>query len=322
MTRRIVLAVSLAALLVLAGCSGLGGDATTADMNETDTPSSTTAPTNPAETTSSGESTSSDGATTAAGTTAPEDTETTTTDPRSEAMTDQEKQIQADTLAWLDGVDNYRVEATINQTVISGDVTQNVSTTATVRINGTARELFVNRTQTAYGQTVSQQNYLKNQTMYVHNQRFAAQYGSEWVKVDLSENFTRVWKGQDVLHVRQEVLNASSVSLVEETTLDGTPVYVVRMYPSFEDLETIEGFGINATNVNEMYGTLWVSKDDSRLLRSTMFVNQTVTNQGQEMTIVLEATRDYSAFGEPVEITLPDEAENAVNLSNQSAAVA
>lgn len=311
MNRSALLAIALSLTLVLAGCSGLGGtDATTTAPSEepTTVPDPTTAPAGPTTTTQTG------GAeTTAAGTVAGE----TTTDG-TRTGSEQARQVRADALAWIDGVTSYRVTATIDQQTSAGGVTRNVTTNYTARIDAADRQLGAEYVQSAMGRTISQDLYIVDRTVFVRNEQYVRQFGSEWIRFDAGENFSTTWQAYDTVRVHGTLLNASTVSLVNETTVDGTPAYVLRFDPDLEALEDVQSQTFNASNVNDLHGTVWIATDDHRLLQSHVHVNQTVTAQGQEITTVTDVTRRFGGYEEAIEVTLPEEAEDAVDVRNRT----
>jgi len=310
MNRSALLAIALSLTLVLAGCSGLGGtDATTTAPGEgpTTEPDPTTAPDGPTATPTTAAET------TAAGTVA----EGTTADGTGTGS-EQARQVRADALAWMDGVTSYRVTATIDQQTTAGGVTRNVTTNYTARIDAADRQLGAEYVQSAMGRTISQDLYIVDRTVFVRNEQYVRQFGSEWIRFDASENFSTTWQAYDTVRVHGTLLNASTISLVNETTVDGTPAYVLRFDPDLEALEDVRSQTFNASNVNELYGTVWIATDDHRLLQSHVHVNQTVTAQGQEITTVTDVTRRFSGYGAAIEVTLPEEAEDAVDVRNRT----
>ncbi|MEF8757851.1 MAG: hypothetical protein V5A33_06410 [Halobacteriales archaeon] len=311
MERSALLAIALSLTLVLAGCSGLGGtDATTTAPGEepTTAPDPSTAPADPTTTTQTS------GAETNAGGTVAEETTTDGTGTGSE----QARQVRANTLAWMEGVTSYRVNATIDQQTSAGGVTRNVTTNYTARIDAADRQLGAEYVQSAMGRTISQDLYVVDRTIFVRNEQYVRQYGSEWIKFDASGNFSTTWQAYDTVAVHGTLLNASTVSLVNETTVDGTPAYVLRFNPDLEAVEDVRSQTFNASNVNELYGTVWIATDDHRLLQSHVHVNQTVTAQGQQITTVTDVTRRFGGYDESIEVTLPEDAEDAVDVRNRT----
>lgn len=282
MGMRRLLPVAVALLLVLAGCSGLGTQDTT--------------------------------------TTAPDPTgNATATDAPGTADGANASAVKADTLAALDDVETYRVST--NQTSrLSGNVQQTVVTTTTGVFDRTAREARLNQSQDAGVQSVTSQLYLVDETLYQRSPQFARQYDSNWVAIDLSENFSAAWDGFDTLSRQQALLNASSVTLDGTTTVDGQQAYVLRLRP---DAERYEELGSNTTgqtlDVSNVSATYYVSTETDRLVASTTRLNATQTVSGRSLTIDQTIELRFDEYGQPVTVRLPDEArETAVPIGNLS----
>jgi len=279
---RRTLPVAVALLLVLAGCSGLG----TQDTNTTTLESTGNA---------------------------------ATTDAPGAADSANASAVKADTLAALDAVETYRV--TTNQTSrLSGNVQRTVVTTTTGQFDRAAREARLNQSQDAGVQSVTSQLYLVNETLYQRSPQFARQYDSNWVAIDLSENFSAAWDGFDTLSRQQALLNVSSVTLDGTTTVDGQRTYVLRLRP---DPERYEELGLNTTgqtlDVSNVSATYYVSTETDRLVASTTRLNATQTVNGQSLTIDQTIELRFEEYGQPVTVRLPDEArETAVPIGNLS----
>jgi len=221
-------------------------------------------------------------------------------------------------MTWMQDVESYRVDATIERRTVSGGVSRNTTTNYTTRIDVADRRLAAEYVRSAMGQTVRQELYIVDRTLYVHSEQFARQYGSEWIEQSIDERFDERWQAYDTVAAHRQLLNVSTVSVVDEASVDGTSASVLRFEPDLQALEDVRTQSYNTSNVNELRGKVWIAKDDGRLLKSFIHVNATATVRGTEYTSIQELTRRFSGYDEPVEVTLPEDAETAVEVGNQT----
>ncbi|MFC5970722.1 DUF6612 family protein [Halomarina salina] len=285
---RRALPVVLALLLVLAGCSGLGGQSAdpTTTGDETTAPNATERPT---------------------------DTTTETTQLASAEA------VRADTLAALDAVETYRVTA--NQTSrVSGNVQRTVHVNSTGVFDRTAREARLDQSQQGAGVSVDSVSYLVDQTLYQRSPTLARQYDSNWVAIDASENYSRFWDQYDTLTRQRELLNVSSVSLDGTETVDGQEAYVLEAEATDEQFERL---GVNVTrqglDVSNVSATFYVDVETNRLVASTTNIDARQTLNGQTVAIEQRLDLRFDDYDAPVSIDLPSEAEEtAVSIGNQT----
>lgn len=290
-TRRTVGVLLVAACLLLAGCSGDGGGE---NPSVTDT---TRVPTTDATTTDAPPST------TASTTTA------TPSGPDVDAAALRSKALDS-----LAGVDTARFQTNVSQNVVSGAVNRTVTVNGTVRLNRTARELAVQRTARGPAGSAESAQYLVGETVYTRSRQNVQAYGSEWTKLDVSENFSRTWRSLDDVAIQRELLNASEVSLAGTESVDGTETYRLQLALSPDDLSSVAAF--NASTVAEIRATYWVRPDDGSLVQSRLFVNATSTVQGQSFVVRQTVVRRMLETGQRVTVTLPEGAENAVSVGD------
>ena len=284
----------IALLVVLAGCSGLGGQS----------PGTTVAPTDGATTNGSGTSTGAPPATDGSPTTGAGAGEVGAAD------------LKADTLAALADVEHYRLEA--NQTSrLGGNIGRTVVATSTGRFDRVDREANVTQRQEAGGVTTTVRTYVVNDTLYQRRPAFAQRYDSNWVATDLADA-DRSWDAFDTLSRQRDLLNISEVTLDGTTTVDGEEVYVLRAEP---DVDAYENLSVSITglnpNVSSLSATFYVDTETSLLVASTTELDATQTVNGRTVDVEQRADLRFEGYGEPVDVTLPEEArETAVRLGN------
>jgi hypothetical protein len=287
MTRRASLAVALALAVLVAGCAGApGGEtATTTDDEPTTTADGTT------ETTA----------------TAGDDVDGTTTDASVDVDADALAAAGASSLATVEGV---VVRGNLTRTVRTASGATTVEATFTERDDVTDRELAINQTVRANGQTIETATYLVNETFYQRSPAFERQYGSEWVRAPADGQ----WTNASSTAVLKRLLNASAASAVERTTVDGANAVVLALDVNRSELAALSGFPVDE-DLNELSGTVTVDADTGRVYASTVRINRTTTNSyGQAVTIVTAISREFETYG-PVTVDLPPGADEATPIN-------
>ncbi|WP_254537218.1 DUF7537 family lipoprotein [Halomarina litorea] len=230
-------------------------------------------------------------------------------------------ELRADTLAAMDAVETYRVEANVS-TRYSGTLDQTVSGTSEGRFDRTARVAYLNQTQSALGQSYVVETYYVNDTVYQRSESYVLQYDSEWIRLPAAENASEQWSRFDTLTRQRALLNASNVTLDGTRTVNGTEVYVLRAQVDRSRLDElgftagpIEQGGLNVTSLN---ATFYVSTETNRPVRSvTNLTGRTTVQAGDNRRTVRIQQRidlDFGGYGTPVTVTLPEEAATAVPL--------
>lgn len=291
-TKALLLVVVLLATPVLAGCTGQG-----------DADPSTTAPatTEPAD--------------------GPATTTATTTDDDGSAFSDaEEREIRRAALTALRGVSDVRLEGVLNQTVSTAAASQSSSATFDVTIDAEQRRLVVDQTVRAQGRTVNQTTYFLDDSLYIRSPAFERQYGSEWVTQNVSDRYDRLWRNRSALSLHTNLLNVTENLTVTGTeTVRGEAVYVLSLRPSDAELAELGGVNFAGSEVHSFDATLYVSTESNLVVRSDIHVNETVSIRGQELQQVVDVRREFVAYDQGVDVTLPPEADGAVPVGgNQS----
>lgn len=232
-----------------------------------------------------------------------------------------EERLRTDALAAIRAVESYRVAAT-QKVVTEGPRSRTVTVTDHSRIDRADRELRQNRTVTVAGQRVNSTQYVVNRTFYSRSDVYVRQYSSEWIRRNVSENFSRLWRRQDVLgQLRVILANASSVEVTGTEQVDGERTYRTRVNVTTTAFEAIlldvVGLDPNRTdrvNVTHVEYVYWLDVETARPLRTAAEVRYSARLDGRTVRQNVTTTARYD-YG-PVSVDLPEAADRAVNLSD------
>jgi hypothetical protein len=294
-TKALLLVVVLLATPVLAGCA-----------NQGDAELPTTAPT--------------DGTATDAPAT---DATATPTEDGGSAFSDaEERDIRRSALDALRDVSDVRLEGVLNQTVSTAGGSQSTSATFGVTIDAEQRRLVVDQTVRTGGRTLNQTTYLLNDSLYIRSPAFERQYGSQWVTQDVAARYDQLWRNRSALQLHTNLLDVTeNLSVTGTETVRGEEVYVLSLRPTDAELAELSGVNFRGGEVHSFDATLYVSTETDRLVRSDIHVNETVSIRGQELQQVVDVRRDFVAYDQGVDVTLPPEADGAVPVGgNRSVA--
>jgi hypothetical protein len=219
--------------------------------------------------------------------------------------------VANDTLAAIEGVDSYRLVGNSTLTTRSNNVNQVQDIDRVTKVDRERPALSVNSTSSARGQTQVQESYYVNGTLYQYSPALAPRYGSEWIKQDISENFTEVFNRSDRLRLFQRVIENGTVSLAGAQTVNGERTYRVRVDAGSIAAASI--LGLNGSNSADaaMVTTFWIDADTSTIVRAEGAVEIVTTQQGQRV-VVSGTFLERLTYG-GVTVTLPEAASTAVN---------
>ncbi|NHN60622.1 MULTISPECIES: LppX_LprAFG lipoprotein [Halorussus] len=284
--RRTLVALLLASLVVLAGCSGSGTDpATTTDATTVD----------------------------------PTTTGSAEADGPSTATSADAAAVKRAAVSAMADVETYRIDANIVTLISSNNVERRTVTNSTGAVDRTERELRINRTARVAGRSNSVSTYVVNRTLYQRSPQLTRAFSSKWVQRNLSGNFSQRWSSLDTLTRQRELLNISDVELVGRETVDGTAAYVLEATP---DAERYANLSANVSTrsvgtVENVSVTYWIAEDSHLPVRSNTTINSTVSVRGRQMDLHQELTLRFSGYGDDVSVRLPPAAETAVSLEDR-----
>lgn len=202
-------------------------------------------------------------------------------------------------------VDTYRMR--MNMTVRSG------GEEITMTTNGTFdREAEKARVTTTFrGQQV--ETYIDGTTMYVDGMM-------GWHRQDVSDR--QPWNESTALERQRAIMENANITELGEDTLNGTPVYVVRVQPDPERLKQVVSRQgnqqVDGVSIENVTYTQYVHRDTGRLVRVDMEMTMTANGRSVDVT----ATMTFTDYDEPVNVTIPEEAKNSSSLAPPDSAVA
>lgn len=157
-----------------------------------------------------------------------------------------------------------------------------------------------------FGEPVEITQYLVGDTMYMKSQ-------GQWQQQQLSG--PAVWD-QNQLQQQQQFVENADVEVVDTRTYDGREVYVLDVTADEETLQdvlnqpgTSERFEdvFEDVEIQNMEATQYIDTESHHVRYFEMDLEMTV--QGE--TVLVQMTMSYDNFGDPVDIELPAEAEDA-----------
>lgn len=163
------------------------------------------------------------------------------------------------------------------------------------------------------------------------------------IYMGLDKNWTQLkmpfpeeaWGQQNQVKHQMELLNQSDIKLVGSEKIDGTSCYRVEVIPDMgtysiileEQFGSMPLAGVNMTALyenSEMEWTVWLAKDTNmpRKIEVSMMFTMTPELIGLpaeeigdfEMSTDVVTLMLFSDYNQPLEITLPEDAKNAVSL--------
>ncbi|MDM7912040.1 MAG: hypothetical protein QUS09_02995, partial [Methanotrichaceae archaeon] len=169
------------------------------------------------------------------------------------------------------------------------------------------------------------ETYILNDTVYMG-------VDGNWTSFKLP-NADLIWDRQNMVKNQAELLNNSEIELLGSENLDGQDTYKVKVVPDMETYSVVlsEQVGsvlpVAVLNISEMFRnstlewTSWITKDTHLLKKNEVQMNLVVTPESMglptnqtgdfEMRVDAASTIIFSDFNQPVEIILPEGAENA-----------
>lgn len=213
----------------------------------------------------------------------------------------------------MEGVDAYRVTGTLNQSIRSENSQQNVTLEVDTSVDRSAMRVQSTQTASGFGRTITTDSYIVDGTVYQRSEQFTAQYNSEWIRIEIPDEFDDQFNRNDELATHRVMLQNASVELVGAQEIDGQRTYRLEVDADEEALAAFYGFDDGSITIESANATVWISTDTDRLVRSKGRIRQQVTAQGQQVTTV--STYDERFTYEGVDITLPDAASSAVEVN-------
>lgn len=289
--------LAVAALLVTAGCAGLGSpDETgndTVDSEDPDDPGDDE-PGDENETDGTDDENSTDES----------DSGFSDLDPVEENVTAAE--LLNDTVPSLDTVESYRLQQNITTVQRSNNQEITTQNNQTGRIDRVQQRAGIERVTESRGRSIETEQYLLNDSLYESNERIAQQYGTQWVRTNLTGSYEQVFEQFDSINQLERVFANATGTVEGQTEIDGEEVYAIN---ATVDADTYAEGRQSVTGVERYQINLWLSKETGLPVQvaedSVMNVS---TNRG---TFTREADNFLAFTYEDVDVTLPEAAEGA-----------
>ncbi|WP_336325445.1 LppX_LprAFG lipoprotein [Halovenus sp. HT40] len=289
--------IALAALLVTAGCAGLGSpDETgndTVDSEDPDDPGDD----------ESGDENETDG-TDDENSTDETDSAFSDLDPVEEDVTAAE--LLNDSVAALDTVESYRLQQNITTVQRSNNQEITTQNNQTGRIDRAQQRAGIEGVTASQGRSIETKQYLLNDSLYESNERIAQQYGTQWVRTNLTGSYEQVFEQFDSINQLERVFANATGTVEGQTEIDGEEVYAIN---ATVDSDTIVETRQSVNGVERFQLNLWLSTETALPRQVT---EDSALNLSTARGNFTQQTDSLLAFSyEDVDVTLPEAAEGA-----------
>jgi len=201
------------------------------------------------------------------------------------------EQVKDDAVAAMQDVDTYRMEMEMN--ITANDRTLSMSQDGV--FDHGAKQARLN--MTAYGTEAVV--YMDGDMMYVNA-------GSRWQTRDLSGQDP--WESGNGITQQQNVLESGDVSVEGTETVDGVETTVLAVDPDLSELKALiaqqQAQSLEGVTIDDATYRLYVATDSNLPRKMEMAMEMSVDDQSTEV----EMTTRFSDYGEPVNVTIPEEA--------------
>jgi hypothetical protein len=227
--------------------------------------------------------------------------------------------VRSDAVAAMADVDAYVVDSTVDEEYES-EVNPSVGINTTTRVNRTSRRINLTQVYSSTQRTYTVGAYALDGTMYGYSDFYRAEYGGEWIRY-VPSDFERSFERRDTLSRQRSVLEGGNVTLAGTQTVRGTETYVVDANVSDEQYRSlVASYAGNATRSNVTVESasyrLWIANDTHLPVKSTATLELTVLETNPNTSVRTTATLRYE-YGTTVNVTLPEEASNAENVTDE-----
>ncbi len=181
-------------------------------------------------------------------------------------------------------------------------------------------------------QDISAEIYMIVDTLYMKMD--VPGMGEQWVKTSLTEEMKQAYNLDTVDQQLMPLESATQIEFVKYESVDGSECYVLKIVPNLESMmEWLEQQQMTGAlnlsevgNLQDIFKELsyitWIAKDTKLIkkldINMVMEMNAaefgTSDSDFDKMTLDLDLKMEIKDYNEPVSITLPEEAENAVEM--------
>ncbi len=172
--------------------------------------------------------------------------------------------------------------------------------------------------------------YIINNTMYAKMDMSAILPNlSLWLKEEMTEED---WASEDLLGQQMELLNCSTVTLLEDEEVNGVDCYVLKLVPDTEKFWEIimnqsimDQSGMEMQNTSDVLNqslsnmtmTEWIAKDTKFVMKSVVAMDMTISpDTEEEAKVAMDYEMVFYDHNVLVTIVLPPEAEDAIDIGD------
>ncbi|WP_154551926.1 DUF6612 family protein [Halorhabdus sp. CBA1104] len=220
----------------------------------------------------------------------------------------------------MESTETFHVDSNTTTETNANGRTQTQTVLLSGQLDRATEELQINQTVEARGATQKIGIYLIDGTLYQHGAAYTAQYGSEWVQ---SNQTTGVFSQIDSLSRQRSLLANATVTRNGTETVKGTETHVLEADVDIDSAQAAlqaqlqqQVPGNTELNVSDVTQRLWVNPETNRPIKTVTEMDYTVRMAGQSINQSMQATMTFD-YERSVSITLPDGAEDAVDIANQ-----
>jgi hypothetical protein len=229
------------------------------------------------------------------------------------------EQIRDRSLEAMDKVETYAFNMDIDMVMKGGGVNVVDVKEMTMNMKGdgkvdqTNKRMQMEMTMSMSGMTMEMEQYVIGDTQYMKVPMVG------WVK---NRSSAEIWETGDYARAQNELIKGMEVKLLEDEEVDGVDCYVLEI--EVEDIEEmfeimIQQMGsatsLSADELESIKGMAfkeWIAKDTYFVTK--MFMNLQMEEEGTM--VDMSMTMKFYDYNEPMEITLPEEAEDAIDMES------
>ncbi len=170
--------------------------------------------------------------------------------------------------------------------------------------------------------------YIINNTMYMKTD--VSSMLPPWLKSEMTDDD---WESEDLLGPQMELLNCSTVTLLDDEEVKGVDCYVLKIAPDIEkyrelimNQSIIEQAETGAEmmqdipdvlneSISNITMTEWIAKDKKFVMKAEAAIDMTMSpDTEEEAKVAMDYTMTFYDYNVPVSIVLPPEAEDAMDI--------
>jgi hypothetical protein len=229
------------------------------------------------------------------------------------------EQIRDRSLEAMETVQTYAFNMDIDMIMKGGEANVMGAREVTMNMGGdgkidqTNKRMQMQMTMSMSGMTMEMEQYVIGDTQYMKVPMVG------WVK---NRSSAEIWETGDYARAQNELIKGMEVNRLEDEKVDGVDCYVLEI--EVEDIKELfemmvqqmgSASSLSADELESIKGMAfkeWISKDT--YLVTKMFMSIQMEEEGTTMDMSM--TMEFYDYNKPMEITLPSEAENAIDMES------